>query len=318
MPAPFSFLAGVALAALVATVIAVILASRRPNGMPALLDARFVQVAEAFDRLASRVAEKVDVAELTAQVRRTSEQTDELHRVLANNQRRGQWGERIAEDVLRAAGFVEGVNYFKQSAEEGSGSRPDFTFPLPGGLRLNMDVKFPLENYRRALEAQTPQERADAEREFVRNVRARIREVATRGYIDPAKGTVDCALLLIPSESIYGLVYECDPNLMDLAFANRVVCCSPVTLFAVLAVVRQAADGLRLSQESRAAVVALGAFKDEWRRFGDEIDALGARLESTQKTFAQMSGPRRRRLDGAISTVVNATGTPKELSRTDR
>ena len=105
---------------------------------------------------------------------------------------------------------------------------------------------------------------------------------------------------------------------MDLAFANRVVCCSPVTLFAVLAVVRQAADGLRLSQESRAAVGALGAFKDEWRRFGDEIDALGARLESTQKTFAQMSGPRRRRLDGAISTVVNATGTPKELSRTDR
>ena len=81
-----------------------------------------------------------------------SESTQALRSALANPQARGQWGERMAEDVLRLAGFVENVNYVKQTQIDGGTGRPDFTFPLPKGHELYMDVKFPLAGYLRYLD----------------------------------------------------------------------------------------------------------------------------------------------------------------------
>lgn len=72
--------------------------------------------------------------------------TNMLRESLASTKVRGQWGERMAEDVLRLAGFIENVNYLKQKTIEDVGSRPDFTFLLPRNLKLNMDVKFPFNN----------------------------------------------------------------------------------------------------------------------------------------------------------------------------
>ena len=68
---------------------------------------------------------------------------------------RGQWGERIAEDVLRLSGFLEGVNYLRQHTLTDSGGRPDYTFLMPNGLVMHMDVKFPLDNYLRFLDAES-------------------------------------------------------------------------------------------------------------------------------------------------------------------
>ena len=88
-----------------------------------------------------------------------TEHTGQLREALASQRVRGQWGERMAEDVLRLAGFLEGVNYRKQSTLAGSGGRPDYTFLLPNNLVMHMDVKFPLDNYVRFLEAETDIER---------------------------------------------------------------------------------------------------------------------------------------------------------------
>ncbi len=129
--------------------------------------------------------------ELATQLKITGEQTaaltqtaGTLREALASSKVRGQWGERMADDVLRLCGFVENVNYLKQKSLEG-GSRPDFTFLLPRGLSLNMDVKFPLDNYLRLLEAPTEAERSRCRDLFLRNVRDKIKEVSSRDYIDP-------------------------------------------------------------------------------------------------------------------------------------
>ena len=82
-------------------------------------------------------------AEITGDARPTT--TRALREALANPQARGQWGERMAEDVLRLAGFTEHVNYRKQTAgRRAAPGVPDFTFDLPKGHVLYMDVKFPL------------------------------------------------------------------------------------------------------------------------------------------------------------------------------
>ena len=79
--------------------------------------------------------------------------TGTLREALASSKVRGQWGERMAEDVLSVAGFIENINYVKQKVIEGVGNRPDFTFLLPKGRKLNMDVKFPYDNYIKFIES---------------------------------------------------------------------------------------------------------------------------------------------------------------------
>ena len=68
----------------------------------------------------------------------------------------------MAEDVLRLAGFVDGVNYRRHQPIGGAarvGGIPDYTFLLPQGQALHMDVKFPLNNYLRFHEAASDVER---------------------------------------------------------------------------------------------------------------------------------------------------------------
>lgn len=155
----------------------------------------------------------------------------------------------MAEDVLRLAGFIEGVQYRKQRQVVDGTARPDFTFFVQDQL-LNMDVKTPMVEYQRYLTSSTDQEGDAAAKAFKRDVRARIKEVATRDYIDPEGGTLDYMLVFIPNEQIYGFIHENDPGLLDEALQKKVVLCSPLTLFAILAVIRQASENFKLAQQT--------------------------------------------------------------------
>ncbi len=246
--------------------------------------------------------------EFLARLADTTRATTDLHRTtrglreaLANPKARGQWGERTAEDILRRAGFVEGVTHVRQRATS-CGSLPDVTFLLPGGLVLHMDVKFPAANYLRALEATSPADQGAAEKAFLGDVRQRIKELGGRGYIDAAT-TVDYVLLFIPNESIYGFVHDRAPTLVDDALARRVVLCSPFTLFAVLGVIRQAVDALRLEKASDEILGCLAAFGDEWGRFCDQLERVEKQLDTAARGFDALAGARRRQLQRKVDAA---------------
>ena len=131
-----------------------------------------------------------------------------LREALASSKTRGQWGERMAEDVLRLAGFVEGVQYRKQKAVEQGTGIPDFTFLLPQDAILYMDVKFPLDNYVRYVNAETELEQARFRDDFVKDVKAKVKELAQREYPRGSESSVDCVLLFIPNEQLYAFVQE--------------------------------------------------------------------------------------------------------------
>jgi DNA recombination protein RmuC len=241
--------------------------------------------------------------------------TAQLREALANPQRRGQWGERMAEDVLRLAGFVEGINYHKQKLQS-DGGRPDFTFPLPDDRRVNMDVKFPLPNYLRYLDAGDDAERDRARLAFLRDVRQRIKEVTTREYIDPPSGTLDYVLVFIPNEQVYGFIHEHDPTLLDDALRSKVVLCSPLTLYAVLAVVRQAAENFRLEQASREILALLGAFSKEWDKYGDVVDRMGKSLAQATQHYETLVQTRARKLQRQIDQIEELR-TQKQIGLPD-
>ena len=248
--------------------------------------------------------------QLTSQLRSVGEQTaslnattDALRQALANSRVRGQWGERMAEDVLGLIGFVEGVNYLKQQTIAGSGVRPDFTFLLPRDLKLNMDVKFPLDNYLKLMDAASDPEREQCRAAFLRDVRGRLKEVVTRDYIDARQNTLPCVLLFIPNERIYQFLQEEDRSLMEESLKNRVVICSPTTLFAILVVIRQAIDNFAVEQTSNEIITELGVFRKQWDEFLRQLEAVGRRIESAQREYQLLIDRRRRALERPLERI---------------
>jgi len=272
---------------------------------------------QAFVQQADRLREGSH-KELSTQLRAAAEATRELRQkterlatALASPQHRGQWGERMAEDVLRLAGFIEGVNYFKQKQVEAGTTRPDFTFPLPNGLRLNMDVKFPLDNYVKYVESEADGDRQRYGKAFVGDVKNRIKEAATRDYINPAEHTVDYALVFIPNEQVYAAIHELDPTAIDDALRHKIVLCSPLTLYAVLAVIRQAAENVSMERRAFEMADLINAFLRQWDLFKDELEKLGSQLETAQKTHGRLSGPRLRQLEKPVEKIQELRSTPE-------
>ncbi len=218
--------------------------------------------------------------------------TRSLREALASPKARGQWGERMAEDVLRAAGFLEGTSYIKQT-KMAAGGVPDYTFPLPTGHVVNMDVKFPIDNYLRWLEVDEDGQRAQFAKAFQRDVRDRVKELTDRCYVDPSI-TVDYLLLFVPNESVYGFLHEHDPDLIDFALARKIVPCSPTTLFAVLAIIRHAVDNFMVERRSHDILGALGELRVQWERWEEPMEKMKRGLDSAQRAYDELGGARKR------------------------
>jgi DNA recombination protein RmuC len=165
-----------------------------------------------------------------------------------------------------------------------------------------MDVKFPLDNYVRFVEADGELDRQRHLKQFRRDVRQRVNELSQRHY-EAGESSLDVVLLFIPNESVYAAIFEHDPALLEGAFARKVVLCSPCTLFAVLAVIRQAAETFRLQQRSREIVALLGGFAKQWGAFTEQMDRVGRRLDALQKDYDAMTGVRRRQLERQLDRV---------------
>jgi DNA recombination protein RmuC len=243
--------------------------------------------------------------------------TNSLRQALSSTKARGQWGERMAEDVLRLAGFIENVNYEKQKRIESSGKIPDFTFLLPQDLKLNMDVKFPLDNYLRYQDATSDSDRARHLSDFLRDVRGRVKEVSSRDYINPEQNTVDYVLLFIPNEQVYGFIQENDRSLLDDALTNKVVFCSPLTLYAILAVIRRAVDNFTLEKTSHQILTLYGEFQKQWTKFAEKMDSLGKKIRDAQEVYEEVSTTRRRQLDRVLDKIGDLrtrTGLPDSNS----
>lgn len=227
-----------------------------------------------------------------------------LREALASPKTRGQWGERMAEDVLRLAGFIEHVNYEKQTMVEGGRGLPDFTFTLPKGHVLFMDVKFPLAAYLRFLDTTNDAERAAHRDTFLRDVRLRVKELSDRDYPrQSSRPAVDYVLLFLPNETISAFIHEQDPHLVDHALTQKVVMCSPLTLFAFLGVIRQAFDNFMIEQTSDEILKLLGTFGAQWTKFTTSLDTVEKRFESVQREFEHLNGARRRQLEKPLQQL---------------
>lgn len=227
--------------------------------------------------------------------------TEHLGQALASSKKRGEWGERMAEDIIRLIGMVEGVNYIKQKTLEQSSGRPDYTFILPNNLKINMDVKFPLDNYVRYLDAGSDHEKKRFRDELLRNTKVMMKDVTGREYIN--ENTVDYVIIFIPNEQVYGFINETDRTVMDDALKQKVILCSPFTLYAVLAVIRQAIDNFNLERTASEILTLLADFSKQWGAFKDKLKVMGDRLDAAQKEYNALITTRSNMLEKPLRKI---------------
>ena len=237
------------------------------------------------------------------QTTRLQDTTNKLQSVLASTKARGQWGERMAEDVLRLAGFVEGINYRKQKALEFSTKRPDYSFILPQGQIVNMDVKFPLNSYLQYVASDNEVEKKSYKEQFLRDVKGRIKEVTTRDYINPEDNTVDYVIVFVPNEQVYSFINESDNTILDEALKNKVIFCSPLTLYAILAVIRQAMDNFKLEKTAAEMSGLFGTFYKQWTMFTKSMEKMGKSIDDAQKEFQVLVSTRRNQLERPLKKI---------------
>ena len=234
--------------------------------------------------------------------------TGSLREALANTRVRGQWGERMAADVLRYAGLQEGINFTMQTTL-GDGARPDISFPLPGGRVLHMDVKFPLDGYVQYINAQAQgegRERDAALKSFLQATRGHIKTTGARSY-RTQPDSLDYVLVFIPNEPVYATLFEHDPELLDYALKEHVILCSPTTLLAVLALIRQAEHAFKLEAQFASLAGDLQTFKTQWSKFIDAHDDVKKAFDKVGKTFDDLLGLRTRQLEKAVDKLLTPT-----------
>jgi DNA recombination protein RmuC len=209
----------------------------------------------------------------------------------------------MVEDVLKPVGFQEGINYQKQCMGAGGDTRPDYAFLLPRGLKVNLDSKFPLDNYLALLRAESEVAQQEFKKRFLRDARQRIKEVACKNYINPEDGTVDFVLVFIPNEQVYGFIHLNDPALFDEAVSRKVILCSPWTLYPVLSIIRLAIDNFILEKNTGTLLALLRSFEKQWTAFNECLEKMGNRLSEAQKEFSQLVGTRQAQLDKVLDKV---------------
>ena len=283
-----------------------------------LIDSALKQMNSDLKNLSENtVALKSQMEESRKRVGELSDTTSQLRQILSSSQARGQWGERMVEDILNFIGLSEGINYDKQT--QAGKDRPDFTFFLPDDKTLNMDVKFPLNHYEKYLSSDSDTEKETEKKAFLKDVRNRIKEVSKRSYIDPGGGTVDYVLLFIPNESIYSFLNQEDVSLIDFSLEQKIILCSPITLYAVLSLIRQAISNFSMEKKAGKMQEHVGIFKQQWNEYLLQMKKFQGTLDTLNNHFDKLISTRRNQLEKPMGKILELQlGQKEENMEIDR
>lgn len=227
--------------------------------------------------------------------------TEGLKNLLSNNRLRGEWGEQVAEDLLLAAGFVEKVNFVKQTST--ADGRPDFTILLPDGSKLNVDAKFPFDDLMEYQSCKTEQARKAALSKFSTSIKTKVKGITSKDYINPEDSTLDFVVMFIPNEMIFSFIYEKLPEINEYCNQRKVVLAGPFGFTAVLRLIMQAHKNFGYEKHLQEIFGLVSKFQDEYQKFGEHMQKLGNQLATVQKTFHEVEGTRNRQLTKVVDQI---------------
>ncbi len=221
----------------------------------------------------------------------------ELQEFLRSPKLRGQIGEAGLKDLLVQA--LPKEHFHLQYAFK-SGEIVDAALQVEKGI-IPIDAKFPMENFRKMSKAQDEKERDFHKKSFNADVKKHIDAISSK-YIRPQEGTIDFALMYIPSEPVYYEILTNSPELDDYAYKKRVRPVSPNTLYAYLRAIIMSMEGSKIEAQAGQILAALREIGDETEKFGGSLSVLTKHIKNAAASSDDVN-TRFARLNSKISTV---------------
>jgi len=255
-------------------------------------------IADTLKKVDSRLAE-VERERVTAytrlveQVSRLDTTASTLSRALRTPAVRGRWGEMQLRRVVEMAGMLQHCDFDEQPSFDGDGGRlrPDLVVHLPGGTRIVVDAKAPLDAFLDAQEAADEELRAARLQAHARQVREHVNRLGSKGYWEALGDSPEMVVLFLPGETLFSAALQHDLTLIEHGLQQRVLLASPITLIALLTTVAHTWRQEALAENYRE-VARLG------REFYERLAVFADRLDEVRK-----------KLDGAVQAYNDAAGS---------
>ncbi len=208
--------------------------------------------------------------------------TQSIENILGGTKTRGLLGEvtlqRLLEDSLPSSQFSLQYRF-------STGEAADAVIFLRDKKLMAIDSKFPLDAFRRI-----ESDGDEARRAFATAVKGHADSIAKK-YIVPNEGTLDVALMFVPSENVY-----CEMlNTLDAkgqaidAYCRdkKIIAVSPNTLYANLCVIAMGMRGTQIEENARRILGSLDGMKKQMETFADVFEKLGNHLKNAQQSYAE-------------------------------
>ena len=207
-----------------------------------------------------------------------------LQEILQSPKMRGGFGEYLLGDIL--AQLLPKENFEIQKKFR-SGETVDAVIRLGPGM-VPVDSKFPLENFKRATEAGSEEEKKNAKKKFAADVKKHIDAVASK-YILPDEGTFDFALMYIPAENVYyETIIKDDASgegISDYALRKKIIPVSPNSFYAYLQAIVLGLKGMRIEKSAQEIIKHIARLKGDYERFKKEFDILGGHITDIKNKY---------------------------------
>ncbi len=237
------------------------------------------QLNERLDRAAEVMR---DVNKEVGKMSEIGRNMQELQDFLKSPKLRGNLGEQVLKDLIQQ---VFPKNSFHLQYQFRSGEKVDAAIQTDAGI-LSIDSKFPLENFQRYSKATDQKEKDEYKKEFAKDVKKHI-DAISKKYILPDEGTMDFALMYVPSESVFYELVNID-DILEYARKSRVYIVSPSTLYAHLQTILLSFEGKKIEQRSKEVFRLLRALQIDHAKVNDSLDVLGKHLTNASSQYTQV------------------------------
>jgi DNA recombination protein RmuC len=283
------------------------LVSTQLNNNTGQMGSRLDTAAGVIKEVATKLGE---LGKATQEIKELGQSVSKLEEMLKAPKLRGGLGELLLEDLLKQV-LPSNAYAFQYSFK--NGQTVDAVIKTAGGM-VPVDSKFPLENFRKTLEAKSDQERKTAARLFKTDVKKHVDAIAQK-YILPDEGTFDFALMYVPAENIYYETiikedsFEEESSIYSYASGKHVVPVSPNTFYAHLRVIALGLKGLQIERSAKEIYQHLHRLESELSKFTELFDTLGTQLSNAKNNYEKA--------DKQLSTFSDKLKSVQSLPESD-
>ncbi len=187
---------------------------------------------------------------------------------------RGNIGEQVLRDLLEQVLPRQNFSLQYQFQE---GQIVDAIIKTNQGI-IPIDSKFPMENFRKMIQESSPEIRESIKKDFLRDIKKHIDDIAKK-YVIPQEGTVDFALMYIPSEPVYYEITLNQPEIIDYSHSKKVYFVSPNSFYYFLKIVMIGLQGAKIEQGAKKILEKMKAVQQEAIKCDSELSVLLSHID---------------------------------------